>query len=55
MVPNIYYEVGACIGGYVEYIVTSLCQCESRDVRKPVFGVSDEALHKPGCNVTEDG
>ena len=24
-------------------------------VRKPVFGVSDQALHKPGCTVTEDG
>ena len=24
-------------------------------VRKPVFGVSDQARHKPGCTVTEDG
>ena len=24
-------------------------------VRKPVFGVSDLAQHKPGCAVTEDG
>ena len=23
-------------------------------VRKPVFGVSDQAIHKPGCTVTED-
>ena len=24
-------------------------------VRKPVFGVSDQALHKPGCATTQDG
>ena len=24
-------------------------------VRKPVFGVSNEVRHKPGCTVTEDG
>ena len=24
-------------------------------VRKPVFGVSDKVLHKPGCTATEDG
>ena len=23
-------------------------------VRKPVFGVSDQVKHKPGCAVTED-
>ena len=27
----------------------------SRDVRKPVFGVSDQVRHKPGCKVTDDG
>ena len=24
-------------------------------VRKPVFGVSDQVPHKPGCAITEDG
>ena len=24
-------------------------------VRKPVFGVSDQVQHKPGCTATEDG
>ena len=24
-------------------------------VRKPVFGVSDQVRHKPGCAATEDG
>ena len=24
-------------------------------VRKPVFGVSDQVQHNPGCTVTEDG
>ena len=23
--------------------------------RKPVFGVSDQVLHKPGCTTTEEG
>ena len=23
-------------------------------MRKPVFGVSDQVLHKPGCTATED-
>ena len=26
----------------------------SRDVRKPVFGVSDQVRHKPGWEITED-
>ena len=33
--------------------------CEVSDqmslvVRKPIFGVSDQVLHKPGCTTTED-
>ena len=24
-------------------------------MRKPVFGVSDQVQHKPGCSATEDG
>ena len=27
----------------------------SRDLRKPVFGVSDQVPHKPDCTTTEDG
>ena len=27
----------------------------SRIVRKPVFGVSDQVLQKPGCTTTEEG
>ena len=27
----------------------------SSDTRKPVFGVSDQVQHKPGCTVAEDG
>ena len=27
----------------------------SRDVRKPIVGVSDQVRHKPGCTATEDG
>ena len=25
------------------------------DLRKPVFGVSDQVRHKPGCTATENG
>ena len=25
-----------------------------RVIRKPVFGVSDQVMHKPGCTSTED-
>ena len=28
---------------------------KSRVVRKPVFGVSDQVRHKPGCTTTEEG
>ena len=28
---------------------------QSLVLRKPVFGVSDQVLHKPGCTATEDG
>ena len=32
------------------------CYCHmSRDVRKPVFGVSDQVRHKPGWEINEDG
>ena len=27
----------------------------SRDVRKPVFRVSDQVRHNPGCAATENG
>ena len=29
-----------------------VCNYMSRDVRKPVFGVSDQVRHKPGCAIT---
>ena len=28
---------------------------EPRHDKKPVFGVSDQVLHKPGCTATKDG
>ena len=28
---------------------------KSQVVRKPVFGVSDQVRHKPGCTAKEDG
>ena len=27
----------------------------SHNARNPVFGVSDQVRHKPGCTITEDG
>ena len=40
------------------YCMLPLCVDElqrymSHDVRKPVFGVSDQVRHKPGCAITE--
>ena len=29
--------------------------CTSRVARKPVFWISDQVRHKPGCTTTEDG
>ena len=36
-------------------IRTSYLYKMSLVVRIPVFGVSDQALHKPGCTTTQDG
>ena len=42
------------VGWVVEVAV--LCRDHmSLVVRKPVFGVSDQVRHKPGCTTTEDG
>ena len=35
--------------------VSVMCYKLSLVVRKPVFGVSDQVRHKPGCAATEDG
>ena len=35
----------------VELLITEI----SRDMRKPVFEVSDQVRHKPGFTATEDG
>ena len=36
-------------------LINSLGDSLSRVMRKPVFGVSDQVPHKPGCAITEDG
>ena len=42
-----------------QYIISDTLQNENHNLslvmRKPVFGVSDQVLHKPGCTATEDG
>ena len=35
--------------------ISSVSNSMSLVVRKPVFGVSDQVRHKPGCAVIEDG
>ena len=41
---------------YFVFVVSCLSQIYlSPVVRKPVFGVSDQVRHKPGCTATEDG
>ena len=46
--------------GYVHVMLCAMFMLNSTEhgmslvVRKPVFGVSDQVTHKPGCTVTED-
>ena len=56
------YEMALFIDEHYAYIVYQASNSwekyglhnMSRDVRKPVFGVSDQVRHKPGCAATED-
>ena len=52
-------KVAKTVANKVVNVAKSMLHCDktkmSRDVRKPVFGVSDQAPHKPGCTATEDG
>ena len=44
--------VGLCFSvTYIYFIIRNI----SLVLRKPVFGVSDLAQHKPGCTTTQDG
>ena len=46
---------GCKMNFHVTWYVTSRSDISrSLVVRKPVFGVSDQVPHKPGCTVTED-
>ena len=40
---------------YPSYLICSTEVDMSLVMRKPVFGVSDQVRHKPGCTFTEDG
>ena len=47
-----------CLLNMIHYLMSCLrdfCLYLSLVVRKPVFGVSDQVRHKPGCTATEDG
>ena len=48
---TIFCSVGEGVGGQV----VGMLHYMSLVVRKPVFGVSDQVRHKPGCTATEDG
>ena len=39
---------------YIDFTVTRPLYSMSLVVRKPVFGVSEQVPHKPGCTATED-
>ena len=41
--------------GHTCSLLHGLQEYMSLVVRKPVFGVSDQVRHKPGCTATEDG
>ena len=58
------HRVGMCIWFSERCLLNSLdytfcllhtCYHMSLFVRKPVFGVSDQTPHKPGCTATKDG
>ena len=36
------------------FVKTLLVRRHSRNVRKPVFGVTNQVRHKPSCTATED-
>ena len=48
-------ERSVCIMTEITIQMLSLQGHMSLVVRKPVFGVSDQVRHKPGCTTTEDG
>ena len=65
IIEDLRAEIQKCEFYYVYFLIvwtlSQLCQSllflcyMSLVVRKPVFGVSDQVRHKPGCTVTEDG
>ena len=49
-------SVGLISTGLLQYIKgKDLVPNSKINVRKPVFGVSDQVRHKPACSPTEDG
>ena len=43
------------ISEYIKYSEKRQMNHLSLVMREPVFGVSDQVPHKPGCTATEDG
>ena len=39
----------------VDFLLRVISYHMSSNIRKPVFGVSKQVLHKPGCTNTKDG
>ena len=55
-----YCDLGVASGTTLGHILTTtavrlVIYTLSRDARKPVFGISDQVRHKPGCTVLEAG
>ena len=51
-------DISSITGTRTEPVDTNISEVQNKlslVVRKPVFGVSDQVRHKPGCAVTEGG
>ena len=50
------YVLLSVIKGLVSFVIQGKMLFNmSLVVRKPVFGISDQVRHKPGCTIKEDG
>ena len=57
-VKTVYPPTNTVCGGIIYPPTNTVCgggYNKSLVVRKPVFGVSEQVRHKPGCTATEDG
>ena len=54
-VTKMWSEPGSKLNSYRLLILSKSLLLMSLVARKPVFAISDQVRHKPGCKTTEDG